>query len=52
MQEQKQGREFHGGGRGGKKESEEHVAQLEAAEIRMKTRKMHGTTGSEEMETF
>jgi len=36
VQEQKQGKEFHGGGRGGKKEPSEHVAQLEAAEIRTK----------------
>lgn len=36
VQEQKQGKEFHGGGQSEKKEPSEHVAQLEAAEIRMK----------------
>lgn len=36
VQEQKGGKELHGGGWGGKKELAENIAQLEAQEIRMK----------------
>lgn len=36
VQEQKGGKELHGGGLGGKKELAENIAQLEAQEIRMK----------------